>query len=1205
MTQFKKWSFLCLVLFLTIGSFQYFFQQQKVEQAYAAAGDVAVTLRRAGDNQIVSNATIQVNCPAQGTNIILTETPASSGNYVGSFLGQCNNGDAISASVQVTGFVDQAGLNFPTNYNPAIDPDCGTNTQCLNITNFQPGVHITVEDTGSTPITGATVSSAGVNCYEAPGGIYLCIEPEGAGCPTTDTANANANGFLANTGNYARRCNGNDVQSQITIQLAIDPNAGGDGGGVFNILQQQQETKSNNDSIFSQRENGAIDIQIQELRLQSVDPLLICPFQTETKDVDIYNLYTPENAPILPLAGETITPGSFEFRNEAGHNILIEFESSIDRGNNSNWIFSVIKSIYEPAGPLLQSTEYEYDANSNSVLVPRLISDSQFFDLTTKDPIGSKTVYEYDASGNLERAFIHPDFNENFSEELAFDAITPPPSALNHFIPRSSCQLTGATTPQPTPAEPNPVKIINPIIQSPSILDFEYDANLNEVGVNCPVETGSSTIETFLFSKLLAPGIEEPGNLPLDLVYFIACDDETTNLGLGERLGVINSFTSTFNRVPLSTQDWIDVLFIAQGSEPLQKPADKKFNEAKNLFVKLFDRQANEDDPRDREKLDQLVFGVRPLQRDLDKEYGAILTFGTIFSTFPSANMDWNVVRVLAYGDEVIDLNKIDRQLDAIRNTLETGPCTEEEIAALNAQKALLEQEAASLTSKQGELKDEIKECNDKTSDMQTQQNEAKTKAEDAGKKAEDAQNEMDKADQEIEDLEKEISDLQEVLAGGDNVETKSSNTPLDGINSGAAITFDGGITWVVATGESGAEQLADNLANNPGIVQDLQNKKSALNDKRTDKQKAQQDKEKAEQEKADAEQEASDLGEQIEAKKADKAKKEKDLDDIGKRIDALNAKIAEFNAIAQKCDIAAAGAKRAASERLNEAKKKLDKMPSEDKEEAEKIFDENATDGEKNADVDAGFAGGTADDAAEKLEEAMRAASGCTDGDKKCGETYATGKRHIGSGSEGWFQTLLYLRGGGIDGDAKYNKMVNDIQDAFGNVDSIDQIGLAIGTTAEVLSGGSILGIGMAIPGLVYGAWSGIATEAALNRIAEIRNIVPNPTIDGDLFFYGGWDKYSQDTRIEKYICEDGIWQANGSSLVETKITCEYRDPAIEIIEIPEENLPDYSEKEDGNWRNPDSLQKLSEWRAKQLEIHQPFGTCKEAIYTYSPSCE
>ncbi len=1198
MTQFKKWSFLGSILFLTIGSFQYFFQQQKVEPAYAAAGDVAVTITRAGDAQAVSGANIQVNCPATGNSIVLTEAPPSSGNYSGSFLGQCNNGDALLATIQVSGFVDQAALAFPGNYNPGTDPDCGSNTQCLNVTNFQPGVAITVEDAGSTPITGATVSSASVGCYAAPGGVYLCIEPEGAGCPTTDTATANANGFLANTGNYNRRCNGNDAQSQITIQLAVDPNAGG--GGIFKFLQQQ-ESESNKETILPKINTKAIDIQIEELKLESTNPILICPFQTEEKDLDVYSFYTPQNAPISPIPGEIVQPGIFGFKNTQGKNVRIEFNST-NPGNNDNWNFEVTRSLYEAVGVLLSSTKYIYRASSTNTLQLVQISDAQFFNPQTLQVIGNQTIYEYDENGNLARAFIHPDFNENLREELAFDAITPPSSALDHFIPRSSCQLANA--PQLPPEKTAPLEIANPIIQSPSILEFEYDANSNEVRVDCPVETAVAGIESFLFSKLFAPGIIEPGNLPLDLVYFIVCDNETTNLGLGERLGVINSFASTFNRVPLSTEDWIDVLFIAHGSEPIQKPSEKKFDEAKNLFVKLFDRQPNEQDPRDREKLDQLVFGIRPLQRDLEKEYGAILEFGSIFSAFPASNMDWNVVRTLAYGDDVIDLNKVDRQLADIRSSLEKGPCTEEEIAALNAQKALLEQEAESLTKKQDKLKDEIKACNDKSSDMQTKKNDANTKAEDAGKKSDDAQKEADKADQEIADLEKDIKDLQETLTGGDNVETKSTTDPLGGINSGAAITFDGGVTWVVATGESGAQQLAENLANNPGIVKDLQNKKNELNEKKADKQKAEENKEKADKEKADAEKEASDLEKQLEAKKADTAKKEKDLDDIGKRIDELNKKIAEFNEVAKKCDIAAAGAKREASEKLNEAKKKLDKMPPEEKEEAENIFDENATDEEKGADTDAGYAGGAADKAADKLEEAMRAASGCKDGDKKCGGTYSTGKTLIGSGTEGWFQTLLYLRGGGLDGDVKYNEMVNDVQDAFGNVESIEQVGLAIGTTVEVLSGSSILGIGMAIPGLVYGAWSNIATEAALNRIAEIRNVVPNPTIDGDLFFYGGWDKYSQDTRIERFICLDGIWQPNGSSLVSTKITCEYRDPAIEVVPIPEGNLPDYSEKENGNWRNPDSLKKFSEWRATQLNEHQPFGTCKEQIFTYSPSC-
>lgn len=1203
MKQIKTLVVLGVFAIIGFASLNLLLQEQEATPVLAAAGDVALTLRRPGDNQLIPGATVQVNCPNQASNIILTESPPASGFYVGSFIGQCNNGDPINADIQVTGYVDQTNLAFPGNYNPATDPDCGTNTQCLNVTNFQPGVLIQLQDAGTTPITGGSVTSDTVPCYEAPGGIYLCPEPETAGCPSQSTANASASGFLGNTGNYDDRCNGNDPQSQIVIQLAVDPNFN-PGGSIFNILKLKSEDPFDRADIPEPAKN-IVDVQITELHLQSTDPITVCPFQTDSKGLDLFELHIPNNSRILPLPGEILPPSFFEFENKNGKQEKIEFMTD---SINGNWTFDIKSSVFEPNGPLLFETEYEYDANKNNELTLQRATRSSFFDQETFEPTGFDIVFEYDANENVVEATKHPDFDQNNSEKFDYDERDLPVSPLPNFAERTSCDISQV----PPPVIGEELGLTPTIPDEPPFIILDGDT----VKVNCPSTKAQSSqsvlgsaigagIETFFFSKLFAPGIDNAENLPADLLFFLACDSESTDLGLGERIGVINSFAHLFNRIPLSTEDWIDVLLIAHGSEPIQPAPEDQEDIAKSTFVKLFGHQANLDNPRDKDKINQLIFGVRPLHRSLEKEGLAVQTFARIFDRYPSSNSDWNAIRALAYGNEAIDLNAVDRLLEDIRNSANKGPCTEEEIAALNAQKAALEAEVASLEAKQAALKAEIRACNDKKDSLDTQKNDAKTKADQADKDSKEAQDKSDKADEEIKDLEKDIKNLQETLAGGDNVETKTTSDPLGGISSGAAITFDGGVTWVVATGESGAQQLAENLANNPGIVKDLQDKKNDLKNKKAERDQAEKDKAKAEQDKKDAEKTASDIEKQIAAKKADTAKKEADLDAIGKAIDALNAKIAEFNAVAARCDIAAATAARAASERLDEAKRKLDKMPPDQKEDAENEFDETATDAEKDADSNAGYGGGAADDAAEKLEEAMRNASGnCKEGAKICGESYTT-RSYQGSGTTGWFQTLLFLRGGGLDADKNYDKMVNDISDGFSDVDTIDKVGLGVSTAIDALSGGSVLGgIGLALPGLVYGAWSDIATQAALNKIASIRNIIPNPTIDGHLHFYGGWDKYELRTYKTTYICEDGIFQKGPSELIEVSTKCEAKDPSIEQVKIPEDRLPDYSEKEDGNWRNPASITKFSEWRAKELEKHQPFGACEESTSVFNASC-
>lgn len=1212
-------------------------------------GDYAVAVAREGDNQAVSGLNVIINCPNGGAPSIvpLTEAPTTPGLYEASLIGQCQDNDPIQVNIQGAGYVDQGGLNGG-NWLQAQTPDCLLNQNCLPVNNFQFGHRFNVTDADSgQPVSGASINPAAGSCLELTSGSYFCAIPETVGCPKTSPFTASGGGYASTNGNYNDRCNSNDAQvvtaftmtfvgglspqkraelnapaapscldpvllnpdtiqwnfltngpassfelraeDGTVIQSSIQDLLTGEAGNIIEsgvtdtivnrhicALGSGGVASCNSCDPFDQADlplkTPTVDIEITELKLVSVEPIQVCPaFGTSTPDLntqlwDLHSNLPNQDLPLLPNpANPNDDSGLFNWMNPDGTTGRLSFNVT-----SSPPLLDVEYSTFLSSGPKLNFVQSTYSPTE----------------------------------GVWQRV--------ETTEEKLFDSAPDLPDPLSFFInPLTACSELPAP---PAPSEEQAPDESSRVIATPDGLDVSISQE-NKAAVNCPENEAQSSVllsvtETaglisFDLGKINAPGIKDFGSLPLDLFYFIACDDDTNNLGLGERIGVVNTFTSLFGHVPVSEADWIDVLALANGATPQQEALDRSA-QAEDDFRRLFGRSPDRSDPRDAESLNRLMYGMRPVHRDLEAENQGISKFISTFGRNPSTDHDWNVVRAVAYSNgSTLDLNEVDETIAEGQSLLEgDDPCPPEYVEKLKAQKAALEAEAASLEKEQAEIKEEQKMCNDKKNSIQDKINDANSKIDSTNKEIDENKKAQDENQKDIENLEKDIDDLQKILTGGDKVSQKSGGgDPLSGISSGAAVSFDGGTTWIVAEGEEGASQLSEALENNPGIVEDLNQKKNDLKDAREKaddlKNKNEQlnkDKEKAEKDKEAAENE-------LEAKEKELKQKQEDFDAIGDKIDELNAKIAAFNDIAKECNVKAEAAARAASERLNEAKDKLDNMPPDLKEEAEDEFENTATEEEQNADTDAGYAGGVADSAAEKLEEAMRNASGCPEGDKRCGESYST-TVYVESGAEGWFQTLLFLRGGGLDADEKYRDMVQGIQDSFSDVDNISKIGEGLQITIDVMHGASALkAIGLSLPGFVYGLWQDIATQAILNEISRIRNTIPNPAIDGDIHVYGMWDKFKTNTYTKVYVCKDGIYQYDGDQLSSTKTSCELTD-AYQRINIPDSNLPDYTEQEDGNWSNPDSLNRFYKWRAGVLDRYRPFQECKESFSEFSIDC-
>jgi len=122
----------------------------------------------------------------------------------------------------------------------------------------------------------------------------------------------------------------------------------------------------------------------------------------------------------------------------------------------------------------------------------------------------------------------------------------------------------------------------------------------------------------------------------------------TKVLGAGERAGVVNSYRSAFGKLPATTEEWNDVIKIANGRWPNER-SEAKENTAKTSFKTIYLRQANMDDPHDNAAVTVMAYGLRPADRNLNSEKTAIKSFKAIFGYNPSSATNWDAVRAIAY----------------------------------------------------------------------------------------------------------------------------------------------------------------------------------------------------------------------------------------------------------------------------------------------------------------------------------------------------------------------------------------------------------------------------------------------------------------------------------------------------------------------------------------------------------------------------
>lgn len=130
---------------------------------------------------------------------------------------------------------------------------------------------------------------------------------------------------------------------------------------------------------------------------------------------------------------------------------------------------------------------------------------------------------------------------------------------------------------------------------------------------------------------------------------FASCGTVSTHhLGAGERLGAVNSYKAAFGRLPSTSAHWDDAIEIGNGRFTTETSASAEAA-AMVTFKKIYLRDANTSNERDRNAVYVMAYGLRPQPRSLSAEAAATVTFRAVYGRGPSSAQDWDAVRATAY----------------------------------------------------------------------------------------------------------------------------------------------------------------------------------------------------------------------------------------------------------------------------------------------------------------------------------------------------------------------------------------------------------------------------------------------------------------------------------------------------------------------------------------------------------------------------
>lgn len=115
-----------------------------------------------------------------------------------------------------------------------------------------------------------------------------------------------------------------------------------------------------------------------------------------------------------------------------------------------------------------------------------------------------------------------------------------------------------------------------------------------------------------------------------------------------DRADVIRSYKKAFGRLPSKEDEWRDAVAIASGRWPAKTDKIAEAS-AKKEFKKIYKRNANDKNDKDRAAINMLAYGMRPISRNVNSEKSALKIYKNNYKASPKTFSDWNIVRAIAY----------------------------------------------------------------------------------------------------------------------------------------------------------------------------------------------------------------------------------------------------------------------------------------------------------------------------------------------------------------------------------------------------------------------------------------------------------------------------------------------------------------------------------------------------------------------------
>lgn len=132
-------------------------------------------------------------------------------------------------------------------------------------------------------------------------------------------------------------------------------------------------------------------------------------------------------------------------------------------------------------------------------------------------------------------------------------------------------------------------------------------------------------------------------------VNFIAYGTSYTNkakMSGRDRKGLLVDYKDTFGKLPDRDKDWDDVDAMARGVRPQERNLQKE-SEALGYFIQVNKKLPKTDN--DWKFVAWIAYKMRPATRDLNLEISAINKYRVIFNDIPDNSTEWAIVRAMAY----------------------------------------------------------------------------------------------------------------------------------------------------------------------------------------------------------------------------------------------------------------------------------------------------------------------------------------------------------------------------------------------------------------------------------------------------------------------------------------------------------------------------------------------------------------------------